>query len=712
VGLNYTWISLSYSVSGNTAVFTGTNQGIYTVTATNPIGGCTSQQTIAIGVNTVAPTNSVNPTLQSINCATNSAVTFSGTVISPTVNIQHDWYSPMNPLPGGVPIATSNNTISILSGNVPPGVYTLVTTDLVNGCTAMKTVTIVGLSAFPTFSVASPTNFSLGCVPLNQTTISIINPVSTQTPPATCSYTFLPPTFTGAVTSSVILGAINSTVTNIPGTWTVIVQDNSNFCRTQLSIPIIQNTVAPDVSASMYTQTLTCNTPTVLATGSSTTAGTTVGWLMPVTPPSLPNPTLIIGVPSTGPNTSTSTTSYASFTVVATNTINSCQSTSVVVISQNFKPPVSSPTISIGTATAIYCTVNSNPVVLTTGGSTVTSGVPFAFASPYLWQGPSPQTTITGASSYSAYVPGIYTLTIMDSYNGCLRTGTIQVLDRTQPPVISSPLSQATLDCGSNQATMNFVLTGTTTGGVRYLVKSYPLGAAFNPTNAPVYDLNPLLSGTSSSSVNVSKPGQYIYIVSNTLTGCQAFGTVNVTPGNITADFSADPAFGYAPLTVDFTNNSHTSLGSGSITSIWNFGNGTSQSYTTTANATSEFTAAGTYTVMLLAQRGSCIDTVYKTIKVDIPSKLEVPNVFTPNGDGANDVFFLKVANITEVYAIIFDRWGNKVYEVTSSTGNIAWDGKNLQGKECAVGTYFYVIKGTGKDDKNYQVKGNVSLYR
>jgi gliding motility-associated-like protein len=189
-------------------------------------------------------------------------------------------------------------------------------------------------------------------------------------------------------------------------------------------------------------------------------------------------------------------------------------------------------------------------------------------------------------------------------------------------------------------------------------------------------------------------------------------GTVNVMPGNITADFSADPAFGYAPLTVDFTNNSHTSLGSGSITSIWNFGNGTSQSYTTTANATSEFTAAGTYTVMLLAQRGSCIDTVYKTIKVDIPSKLEVPNVFTPNGDGANDVFFLKVANITEVYAIIFDRWGNKVYEVTSSTGNIAWDGKNLQGKECAVGTYFYVIKGTGKDDKNYQVKGNVSLYR
>jgi gliding motility-associated-like protein len=187
---------------------------------------------------------------------------------------------------------------------------------------------------------------------------------------------------------------------------------------------------------------------------------------------------------------------------------------------------------------------------------------------------------------------------------------------------------------------------------------------------------------------------------------------VNVLPGDITADFSPNPSTGYAPLGVSFQNLSHTSLGSGSITSIWNFGNGLSQTYTTTSDASTTFTAPGTYTVMLLAQKGLCIDTVYKTIKVDMPSKLEVPNVFTPNGDGVNDVFFLKVANITEIYAVIVDRWGNKVYEVNSSTGNIAWDGKNLQGKDCSAGTYFYIIKGTGKDDKNYLQKGNVSLYR
>ncbi|MCE3229545.1 MAG: gliding motility-associated C-terminal protein, partial [Bacteroidetes bacterium] len=60
----------------------------------------------------------------------------------------------------------------------------------------------------------------------------------------------------------------------------------------------------------------------------------------------------------------------------------------------------------------------------------------------------------------------------------------------------------------------------------------------------------------------------------------------------------------------------------------------------------------------------------------------------------------------------IFDRWGNRVYEVTSNTGNIAWDGKSLDGKECPAGTYFYIIKAKGKDAKDYDMKGNVSLYR
>jgi len=709
--ISYSWASPSFTANTATVAITAANT--LTVTGTDLSTGCLFQQTVAIGIFTNQPTNSVNPSSQFITCNSGPPVTFSGTVSNPTINIQHDWYSPLNPLPGGVPIATSNNTISILSGSLSPGIYTLQTTNLVNGCKAFKTVTITSLDAWPTFSINSATNFSIGCSPLNQTTISIVNPVSTQSPPATCSYTFLPPSFAGVVSPSVVLGSNASTVTQIPGTWTLIVQDNSNFCRTQLSVPIIQNTVAPNVSANLFTQTLTCYNPTVMGTGTSTTANTQINWGVPSNPPLLSTSTLVIGPPN-GPNTSTTSLTYATYTVIATNTVNACASTSIVIVNQNFRPPVSSPTISIGTPTAIYCNAGINPAVLTTGSSTTTSGGgPLAFVANPCWEGPSPMTSTCGPSSYSCYVPGIYSLTIMDNYNGCTKTATINVLDRTQKPVITNPVATAILDCGADAAGIVVALTGTSTGGVKYWYVQYPQGAAFSPTNAIVpHGSNPILNGTTSASVNVSMSGMYLYVVTNTLTGCHASGSFNVKDGDISADFIPDPIRGYAPLFVSFTNNSSSSLGSGSITSTWSFGNGTAQTTTSNISINSAYSAPGTYTAMLIASKGSCLDTAYKIIKVDLPSKMDVPNVFTPNGDGSNDVYFFRTANMSEINAVIFDRWGNKIYEVTSATGNVAWDGKNLQGKECDNGVYFYFVNGKGKDSKEYETKGNVSLFR
>jgi gliding motility-associated-like protein len=710
--LTYSWTSISFTA--NTASVAITAANTLTVYVTDLATGCTATQVVAIGINTAVPTNSVNPPSQAVTCNSGAPVTFSGTVTNPTVNIQHDWYSPLNPLPLGVPIATSNNTLTILTGDLSPGPYTLVTTNLVNGCKAYQTVTVTSLSAWPTFNIASTTNFSLGCNPLNCTTLSIINPVSTQTPPATCSYTFLAPSFTGVVTPSIQLGTSTSSVICIPGTYTVIVQDNSNFCRTTISIPILQNTVAPNVSATVtpFTYTLNCYTPTVLAQGLTSTPNTTINWIVPSVPPFVSQPTIVIGDPQNGPPTGTTSLTYANFTVVATNSLNACQSTSVVVVSQNFKAPISSPTISIATPTAIYCTVAKAPVVLTTGSSTTTSGGgPTAFVANPCWSGPSPQTSTCGPSSYSCYVPGIYTLTIMDNYNGCVTSGTVMVLDRTQPPVVTNSYAPALLDCGSSQATLAIALTGTMTGGVRYLIIDYPFGASFSPSNAIISNANPILSGTSSQSINVDKLGEYLYVVTNTLTGCLANGYFNVVNGGLTASFSAEPETGYPPLDVTFTNLSASTGGSQSVTSVWSFGNGISQT-TSVTNVFSTYPSPGNYTVMLISKKGACVDTAYKTIKVEIPSKLDIPNIFTPNGDGSNDVFFCKTANLGDITCVVFDRWGNKVYETTSATGNIAWDGKNFKGKECSAGVYLYIITGKGNDGKEYKNKGNVTLIR
>jgi hypothetical protein len=307
----------------------------------------------------------------------------------------------------------------------------------------------------------------------------------------------------------------------------------------------VKSQCPPDVSASLFSTTLTCYNPTILATGSSTTANTVISWIVPGIPSVVATSTVIIGDPQNGPAISTVALTYANYTVVATNTAaGSCQSTSVITISQNFKQPISSPAISISNPTAITCNAQTAPVVLTTGNSTTTSGGgPTAFVANPCWAGPSPQTPTCGQSSYSCYVPGVYTLQVTDNYNGCLGTGTINVIDNRQLPMIANPYAIYTMQCsGAGQVNLTVAITGTYSGGLRYLYTNYPAGAAFNPTAAITLNVNPLLSGTTSSVVTVDKLGTYVYVVTNTLTGCHATGSNVVRPagqlGQITISYA------------------------------------------------------------------------------------------------------------------------------------------------------------------------------
>ena len=93
-------------------------------------------------------------------------------------------------------------------------------------------------------------------------------------------------------------------------------------------------------------------------------------------------------------------------------------------------------------------------------------------------------------------------------------------------------------------------------------------------------------------------------------------------------------------------------------------------------------------------------------------SSLVVPNIFSPNGDGINDVYFLTTTNMSEVTFIIHDRWGHLVYELTSRSGNVLWDGKAQTGAEAAEGVYFYTLVGTGSDGDKYDQKGTITLVR
>jgi gliding motility-associated-like protein len=142
---------------------------------------------------------------------------------------------------------------------------------------------------------------------------------------------------------------------------------------------------------------------------------------------------------------------------------------------------------------------------------------------------------------------------------------------------------------------------------------------------------------------------------------------------------------------------------------------------TSAENPTWSFEEPGCYRIVLVAEskvdtswfgieRFGCKDTFeYRWLCFDATPLLEIPNVFTPNGDGINDVFLVHGKSITEFHAILFNRWGKKIFEWDNVEKG--WDGK-IAGADASPGVYYYVITAKGKDDSKFESKGFFYLMR
>jgi gliding motility-associated-like protein len=205
----------------------------------------------------------------------------------------------------------------------------------------------------------------------------------------------------------------------------------------------------------------------------------------------------------------------------------------------------------------------------------------------------------------------------------------------------------------------------------------------------------------------LSASGNYTFYVQEEANGvaCTSPGgliPVTVQVIEITASISADPLTGFVPLDVSFTG---TTTGN---TFVWNFGDGTGD---VILNPIHTYTEIGNYTATLtITDNGNCPIVIPFTIEVIGESSILIPNVFTPNNDGSNDVFTVSGTNLTDVNCVIFNRWGQKLYEWDRVKGS--WDGRTLAGEECPDGTYFYIVEAKGQDGAEYFKKGGFSLIR
>ena len=180
---------------------------------------------------------------------------------------------------------------------------------------------------------------------------------------------------------------------------------------------------------------------------------------------------------------------------------------------------------------------------------------------------------------------------------------------------------------------------------------------------------------------------------------------------------------GSAPLTVRFAANAE-NVGAWSAHYEWRFTKeGNDSPYLVRYEEDTEytFTEAGAHRIVLYATFTNAGDTVAYTeeywsentpITVSISeSKLDMPNAFSPNGDGINDIYKAKSGHqsLVEFHAYIFNRWGQKLYEWTDPDGG--WDGK-YNGKDVKQGVYFVLVKAKGADGRKYNIKKDVNLLR
>lgn len=169
---------------------------------------------------------------------------------------------------------------------------------------------------------------------------------------------------------------------------------------------------------------------------------------------------------------------------------------------------------------------------------------------------------------------------------------------------------------------------------------------------------------------------------------------------------------GQAPLSVSFRANPMDMEGL-EPTYEWHFrmdGESKDMMVRYEENTDYTFTQAGKTYITLYANLGN-EEVVSSQICVTISeSKLTMPNAFSPNDDGHNDIFKAKeYQSIVDFHAYIFNRWGQKLFEWTNPADG--WDG-TYNGSPVKEGVYYVLVKARGADGIVYDIRKDVNLLR
>lgn len=286
-----------------------------------------------------------------------------------------------------------------------------------------------------------------------------------------------------------------------------------------------------------------------------------------------------------------------------------------------------------------------------------------------------------GDSPYFVYTPDMGTDVVIVASDECNNSSSDSItVALDYPPVTITPYSADTSICRGTEA----VIGVTASDGLGNFSYSW----THTPQDVNVVTVKPDESQT------------YRVTVTDTC-GTTASQTIQVNIREVVADFEAIPLDynGY-----QFYNRSRPA----DADFLWTFGkDGTS----TEMSPTHYFQDITKYWVSLLVtDEAGCTD--YMGYEVVPPLEFFIPNSFTPNGDGINDLFFVKGSNIEWMELTIFDKFGKEVAFLGSVKDT--WNGTTNKGEYLAQpGVYNYLLKIKGKSkDEVYEHTGSINLLR
>jgi gliding motility-associated-like protein len=209
-------------------------------------------------------------------------------------------------------------------------------------------------------------------------------------------------------------------------------------------------------------------------------------------------------------------------------------------------------------------------------------------------------------------------------------------------------------------------------------------------------------NGVSGNSISVDAPGVYYALVSNECGTDTAF--IEVLDGSPLAFFTASTETGEPPLEVEFDNQSEDAdffewTINGVVVS-----SGENLDYT--------FMQSGTPLVTLVAtDSAGCSSSYSLTMNIgDCDPLVFIPNTFTPNSDGINDLFRIETNCIEEFELRIYNRWGVLLY--TGGQGDPFWDGNNGNGYFVSDGVYVFTMQYKDTDGVEQVLNGTITVFR